>query len=129
MEMIADILMAAGAFGAAIYCCVLSGRLKKFTTLETGMGGAIAVLSAQVDDMTCALEKARGAATGSAAGLEALTQRAEAAAGRLDLLMASMHDLPQPPVQPEPAAETEAEGTRLRFVRRRNARPELEAAE
>ena len=42
MTLIADILLAAGAFGAAIYCYVLSGRLKKFTTLETGMGGAIA---------------------------------------------------------------------------------------
>ena len=68
MILIADILMAAGSFGAAIYCYVLSGRLKKFTTLETGMGGAIAVLSAQVDDMTRALEKARTAASGSADG-------------------------------------------------------------
>ena len=55
-----------GAFGAAVYCYVLAGRLKRFATLETGMGGAIAVLSAQVDDMTRALEKAQGAASGSA---------------------------------------------------------------
>ena len=66
MTLIADILWSPGAFGAAIYCYVLSSRLKKFTTLESGMGGAIAVLSAQVDDMTAALEKARAAATGSA---------------------------------------------------------------
>ena len=44
------------------------------------MGGAIAVLSAQVDDMTRALEKARGAANGSAERLEALTARGEAVA-------------------------------------------------
>ena len=84
MNLIADILLVAGSFGAAIYCYVLSGRLKKFTTLETGMGGAIAVLSAQVDDMTRALEKARTAATGSADGLQALTARV-APAGADDL--------------------------------------------
>lgn len=94
MELIADILMVAGALGAAIYCYVLAGRLKAFTTLETGMGGAIAVLSAQVDDMTKALEQARGAATGSASDLAALTERAEAIAARLELMVASMHDLP-----------------------------------
>ncbi|MDB5661065.1 MAG: hypothetical protein JWS10_3680 [Cypionkella sp.] len=128
MLMIADILMAAGSFGAAIYCRVLSARLKRFTTLETGMGGAIAVLSAQVDEMTRALENARTAAHGSADGLIALTSRAEQVAGRLELLVASMHDLPDPagaPVEPEPT-ETER---KLRFVRRRSVRPQLEAAE
>jgi hypothetical protein len=127
MDMIADILMSAGAFGAAIYCYVLSGRLKKFTTLETGMGGAIAVLSAQVDDMTRALDRARGAATGSAAGLEALTQRAEAAAARLELMMASLHDLPDH-AAPEQNGDEES-AARPRFVRRRSGRSDLEAAE
>ncbi len=125
MNLIADILLVAGSFGAAVYCYVLSGRLKKFTTLENGMGGAIAVLSAQVDDMTKALEKARTAAHGSADGLQALTSRAEEVAGRLELLVAAMHDLPEPTLEPEP---TEAE-RRLRFVRRRSARSDLEAAE
>lgn len=125
MNLIADILLVAGSFGAAIYCYVLSGRLKKFTTLESGMGGAIAVLSAQVDDMTRALENARTAANGSADGLQSLTARAEGVAGRLELLVAAMHDLPDPAAEPEP---TEAE-RRLRFVRRRGGRSELEAAE
>ncbi|MES2435820.1 MAG: DUF6468 domain-containing protein [Pseudomonadota bacterium] len=130
MVLIADILMAAGSFGAAIYCYVLSGRLKKFTTLETGMGGAIAVLSAQVDDMTRALENARKTAHGSADGLTALTQRAEAVAGRLELLVASMHDLPDPEVSPANVESEHTEAVRnLRFVRRRVARSDMEAAE
>lgn len=131
MELIADVLMSAGAFGAAIYCYVLAGRLKKFTTLETGMGGAIAVLSAQVDDMTRALEKARGAATGSAAGLEALVFRAEGVAAKLELMVAAMHDLPAtPPAMPPHADEEEpSEDRKLRFVRRRNLRRDVEAAE
>lgn len=130
MDLIADILLMAGSFGAAIYCYVLSTRLKKFTTLETGMGGAIAVLSAQVDDMTVALEKARQAANGSAEGLEALTVRGEAVARKLELLVASLHDLPEPKApQAAPAEEVREEERRLRFVRRRASRDALETAE
>jgi hypothetical protein len=125
MDFIADILMAGGAFGAAVYCYVLGQRLKRFSTLESGMGGAIAVLSAQVDDMTRALERARGAATGSAATLETQTARSEAAAARMELLLASMHDLPDPKAA-DPQDPTDR---KLRFVRRRGMRDDPEAAE
>lgn len=125
MEMISDMLLVAGAFGAAVYCAVLAARLKKFQTLEGGMGGAIAVLSAQVDDMTRALEKARGTANGHAETLDALATRAESVAARLELLLASMHDL-----QDASQTETPGEGERrLRVVRRRAPRETLEAAE
>lgn len=126
MQIISDVLLAAGAFGAAIYCYVLALRLKKFSTLESGMGGAIAVLSAQVDDMTRALDRARTAATGSASSLEALNQRAESVAARLEILLAAMHDLPDP--QPREAPAQAEEERRVRFVRRRSNR-EMEAAE
>ena len=133
MNLISDILMSSGAFAAAIYCYVLSARLRKFTTLESGMGGAIAVLSAQVDDMTKALDRARGAATGSAASLDGLTIRAEAVAARIELLLAAMHDLPEPGQTQRPlppAAEPEEDNVgRPRFVRRRPAHSALEAAE
>ena len=132
MTLISDILMSAGAFAAAIYCYVLSGRLKKFQTLENGMGGAIAVLSAQVDDMTKALEKARSAANASAATVTSLTDRAETVAARLELLVAAMHDIPDPKSNQAspPVEESEPDGDRkLRFVRRRVARTEMEAAE
>ncbi len=132
MDLISDILLMAGSFGAAIYCLVLSNRLKRFTTLETGMGGAIAVLSAQVDEMTTALERARGAANGSAESLEALTARGEAVARKLELLVASLHDLPDPSTPPGRATMAEdlpEEERRLRFVRRRSNRDALEAAE
>lgn len=131
MELIADVLLTAGCFGAGVYCYVLSGRLQRFTALETGMGGAIAVLSAQVDDMTVALDKARGAATGSADALSDLTARGEAVARRLELLVASLHDLPDPKARPAevaPAPDPEEE-RKLRFVRRRQPRDALEAAE
>jgi high-affinity Fe2+/Pb2+ permease len=96
MQFIADILLGAGAFGAAFYCMVLARRLKRFNQLETGMGGAIAVLSAQVDDMTKALVSAQATASNASQQLNLLTKRAEQGAERLEILLASLHDLPEP---------------------------------
>ena len=96
MELIADILLGAGAIGAGVYCLVLARRLRSFAALEKGMGGAIAVLSKQVDEMTRALDGARDQAGVSATKLDALATRGEAAAQRLELLIAALHDLPDP---------------------------------
>lgn len=95
MTMIADVLLVAGAFGAALYCYVLSRRLRRFTDLEKGVGGAVAVLSVQVDDLTDILTKAQSTAKASVAQLDAVSERAEIAHKRLELSIASMHDLPQ----------------------------------
>lgn len=124
MELIADVFLAAGAFGAAAYCFVLQRRLARFTQLENGMGGAIAVLSAQVDDLTRALTAAQDTAGESSRRLEDLAQRADAAAVRLELLVSSLHDLPDPE---DRSADTSAD-RRMRFVRARSRR-EPEAAE
>jgi hypothetical protein len=94
MTLIADILMIAGALGAAFYCMVLSRRLRRFSDLEKGVGGAVAVLSVQVDDMNKTIRQAEKAAAESAARLNELTARSEDAARRLELMIASMHDLP-----------------------------------
>ena len=109
MDLIADILLAAGAIGAGFYCLVLGRRLKKFNNLEKGVGGAVAVLSAQVDDLTKTLEAAQSTAAASAETLSDLNMRAEDISKRLELQMASLHDLPE---TPEPRApETTEEDT------------------
>ena len=72
MNLIADILLAAGAMGAGLYCLVLSRRLRRFTDLEKGVGGAVAVLSAQVDDLTRTLGKAQATARSSVGQLDAV---------------------------------------------------------
>lgn len=107
MELIADILLVAGALGAGLYCFVLARRLARFNDLETGIGGAVAVLSAQVDDLTRTLTAAQKSANVSTGTLEGLTERADAVARRLELLVASLHDLQdQPaPAQAEAAAQ------------------------
>lgn len=104
MEMIADILLVAGALGAGFYCFILARRLSRFTDLENGVGGAVAVLSAQVDDLTRTLASAQQTAGESNRSLGELTDRAEDVARRLELLVASMHDLPQAaaPAPPRP---------------------------
>jgi hypothetical protein len=118
MSMISDILLMAGALGAGFYCYILSNRLRRFTDLEKGVGGAVAVLSAQVDDLTRTLQKAQGSAQSSVATLNAVNARAEAAAGRLELMVASLHDLPEPapqkaPVNPFFVRHPEGQGTHI----------------
>ena len=109
MELIADIFLVAGALGAGLYCFVLSRRLKRFTDLEKGVGGAVAVLSSQADELKNSLDSARAASDQSGDQLKDLTQRAESVAQRLELMMASMHDVvPQEEASPVPA-EPDAE--------------------
>lgn len=119
MDVIADILAGFAALAAAGYCLILSRRLKRFNQLEGGMGGAIAVLSAQVDDMTKALDRAQSTAAVSARQLSELTERAERGAQRLELMLASLHDNPASP----------REAQRHRLVRRRVREGSVEAAE
>lgn len=107
MELIADILLVAGALGAGLYCFVLSRRLTRFTDLENGVGAAVAVLSSQVTDLQNALETAQKTATHSSDSLEGLTRRAEESAKRLELMVAALHDLP-PVTPPSDAPQAEA---------------------
>lgn len=106
MTFLSDLLLATAAIGAAVFCLVLSRRLRALTALDGGMGSAIAVLSAQVDDLTRALKSAQEASRQASEKLESQTRRAEGACRQLELLMASMHDLPSAPVQsPQGAAQ------------------------
>ncbi len=120
MDLIADILLAAGAIGAGFYCFVLGRRLNRFNNLETGVGGAVAVLSAQVDDLSKMLAAAQKTAAESTETLEQLTSRAEQTAQQLELQMASLHDIPSPPQKPKTVqSATQAQtGTEPMFTRR-----------
>lgn len=109
MELISDILLILAAATAGIYCFVLSRRLSRFSDLDKGVGGAIAVLSAQVDDMTRNLQAAQNSAGDSSKKLLEVTERAEDASRRLELMVASLHDIPQQQAttqSPAPAPQT-----------------------
>ncbi|SMR70689.1 hypothetical protein SAMN04488030_0301 [Aliiroseovarius halocynthiae] len=122
MDYIADIILGLGAFGAGYYCLILSRRLKRFNNLQDGMGSAVAVLSAQVDDMTKTLAHAQSAAGQSADVLTALTERAEDSARKLELMMASLHDLPEAP-SPQTEMAPELTGNMGDFTSTRSSNP------
>ena len=96
MTLIADILLVAGALAAGFYCFVLSRRLTAFKDAESGVGQVVASLSRQVDDLNTSIESARVEANSSSTALTELTQRGEGVAQRLELMVASMHDIPTP---------------------------------
>lgn len=112
MELIADLLLVAGALGAGLYCFILSRRLNKFNSLEKGVGGAVAVLSSQVDDLEKTLVSARQEAGQSANKLTELTERAAGIERNLELKIASLHDLAtteETPKTPKILQESNAE--------------------
>lgn len=92
MEFIADGLMVFGALIAALYCYVLSRRLSALRSMDQGLGGAIAGLSARVEQTKASLADTKATTTDLTRELSAVTARAEIAAGRLELLLATLHD-------------------------------------
>lgn len=92
MELIADVLLLAGTSAAAFYCYILARRVRGLTNLDAGLGGAITALSRQVEDMRISVDAAKQVSGASAKELVAMTARAEIAAGRLELLLATLHE-------------------------------------
>ncbi len=101
LPVIADMLLLAAAFGAAFYCMILSRRLTRLNSVDKGLGGAIAVLSAQVDDLTKALAEAREGSEATAERLASLMSEAEAMANEIEEMLAVSHDFAPPAEAPE----------------------------
>lgn len=92
MDLIADALLIAGALGAALYCRTLARRLGALKDLDSGLGAAIAALSRQVDELRASLDAAKSVSGDQTREVAQLTARAEMAAGRLELLLAALHE-------------------------------------
>ena len=91
---VADILLALGAAGAGVFCLVLIRKLRALTDLEKGVGGAIKVLGAQVEQLNRTLIDARSKADASETALAELSARAEATARQLEIMLAATQDIP-----------------------------------
>jgi hypothetical protein len=112
----ADLLMIAASTGAAIYCLILSRRLSRLTSFDSGIGGAIAVLSAQIDEMKTALADAKAGTDGAGSQLRDLIGQARDISGELELMIAACHDFAEealvvqtpPPEAPPPVPVAEA---------------------
>lgn len=98
MALISDLLLLTAAIAAAVYCRILSKRLKRLSDTDTGLGGAITTLSMQTDELKQMLASLSAESLRQTGTLQAKTIHAEKAARRLELLLASLHDAP-----PEPA--------------------------
>jgi uncharacterized protein HemX len=96
MQFFADLLLLSGALGAAFYCFILSKRLSRLTNLDDGVGATVSLLAKRVDELSKLLAQAKDEAHKGTTTLGELTEQAEATAKHLELLLASMHDLPSP---------------------------------
>lgn len=92
MEFTVNILLIIGTLSAATFSWILARRVRKLSDLDQGLGAAIAALSSQVNDMKSALQSAQRQASSSTHEIEGLTNRAEKAAARLELLLAGLHE-------------------------------------
>ncbi len=116
MLFIADGLLIAGGVAAAFYCWVLARRVRGLTDMDNGVGAAISALSRQVDEVKSSLDLAKAVTGASRKELAELTARAEISAGRLELLLAALHERGE-------AAPAGADRFRRGAQRRRGERP------
>ena len=91
----ADLLLVLASLGAAGFCLVLARRLNRLSSIDNGLGGAIAVLSAQVDDMNKVLSEMKEGTSSSAERLEELNRDARQLTEELELMLAACHDIGQ----------------------------------
>lgn len=63
VEFVFQIALVTASVGLAGFCVLLAGRLRRLNDLETGLGGAIAVMAAEVDRLEKAIRAARAEAT------------------------------------------------------------------
>jgi ABC-type transporter Mla subunit MlaD len=98
MTFLSDLLLLSAAVTAAIYCRVLARRLKRLSGAETGVASAIATLSVQAEDLRKAVESARQSSAEHAGLLDRRIRQADAAAARLEVLLAALHE-PEDPLR------------------------------
>lgn len=88
----ADILVIFASLGAMAYCMVLSRRLSRLSSFDKGLGGAIAVMSSQVDEMKAALREAKSGSDGAGNQLNDLVHQAREISSELEMMIAACHD-------------------------------------
>lgn len=83
MDLIADGVLILSALVAAVYCMVLSRRLRRLMRTEGGLGEAISAMSRQADELSRALAAAKSANEESASRLHAEVAAAREAQAQL----------------------------------------------
>lgn len=115
LSYVADLLLVTASLGAAAYCMILSRRLMRLGSFDKGIGSAIAVLSAQVDEMKAALGDAKAGSEGAGRQLADLVRQAQDISAELEMMIAACHDFA------EAAIEVQTDAGLVRGTGRRSA--------
>ena len=106
MHYYSDFLLIFAVVASIAYSLILARRLKAFSDLDNGIGDVIDNLSSQVEKLRQTIDDAQNSATRTNVHMTDLTHRAETASHKLELLLASMHDLPKSSIQPTQTSDT-----------------------
>lgn len=98
IETILQGALAVAAIGLAVFCIVLARRLRRLNDLETGLGGAIAVMAAEVDRLEKAIIAARDEAKAASETLVDQIDRAHDERAKWDLRRKIADAAPLPPL-------------------------------
>jgi chromosome segregation ATPase len=93
MNMIVDFILLAASGAAAVYCFVLSKRLKKLNDMKNGLGASIASMSQTLDQTQQVLALAKRSSVESIERLSALLEEAERLTPELSQLMDALGEL------------------------------------
>lgn len=85
IELILQSALVVASVGLAWFCLILARRLRRLNDLETGLGGAIAVMAAEVDRLEKAIRAARSEATEASEALAGEIVRARGERALWDL--------------------------------------------
>ncbi|SFJ42216.1 hypothetical protein [Jannaschia pohangensis] len=95
LTLLSDLIFVAATVGMALWCRVLTKRLRAFNDLEKGLSGTIAAMSTQVDDLKASISAATAYRDDRLERLEAANSSADDRIGRMEMLMASLEELEQ----------------------------------
>ena len=85
LDLILDASVIAGSLILMLFCVILARRLRRLNDLEQGLGGAIAVMAAEIDRLDQSIRLARQEATIAGEALAGEVQKAQAERARWDL--------------------------------------------
>lgn len=102
------------SIGLAIFCLTLGRRLRKLNDLESGLGGAIAVMAAEVDRLEQAIRSARAEASDASEKLSEEIRAARHERALWDLRQKIAEAALRPADASEAAAEASTPPRRLR---------------
>jgi hypothetical protein len=87
MQLIFDLILLAASAAAAVYCFVLSARLKKLNDVRSGLGASVVSMSAMLDQTRLTLEQSKRATVETEQRLRAVIEHAEKIAPEIEILL------------------------------------------